>query len=303
MRAHSIPNLYIAGVEKAGTSFLYDLLAQHPQIFAPDEKEPRSFLEGVSNDRVKVDWSEYLDLFHEQDEFRYRIDGSPFYFYYDEAMRRISAETDGNAKILVVLRDPIGRAYSHYQMMFSNGGVPRLSFSELFSRSTDKSHSFYETAESYRHVFTRSLYHKRLETAYKTFSKEQVLCLVFEDLKTDWNKGCDRIFDFLELEKCAVDLSLSRRNAGYGVKGFFGRSLVSWAQSCGRSWKPVIPINMYDRMKNGVMRSGELLSKIEPTPELGDWDRLDEMKSYYADDVEKLSAVLGMRPNWLEQTA
>ncbi len=302
MATGKIPNLFISGVEKAGTSFLYDLLAQHSDIFAPSIKEPRAFLEGIWNDQEDMEWSEYTSLFKDANEETYLLDGSPLYFYYEKAMQRISRETDGKAKMVVVFRDPIDRAYSHYQMMLTLGSVPRQSFSELFTYCTDRGHSKHESTSPYRHLFTRSLYHNSLKAAYSIFSEEQVLCLVFEELKQDWSKGCERIFDFLDLDAQLVDLSRSRRNTGYGVKGVVGRSLVSIALKCGRPLKQMVPVDMYDRMKNGVMRSGELLSKFEPTPEHDDWSRLEEIKEFYAGDVEKLSSLLGSRPAWLLQS-
>tara|TARA_R110002096_G_scaffold164099_1_gene331767 strand:- start:1329 stop:2264 length:936 start_codon:yes stop_codon:yes gene_type:complete len=301
MKHHRMPNLYLSGVEKAGTSFLYDLIAQHSQIFAPKVKEPRVFLEGIWNDKGDMSWGEYEELYRAVEGERYILDGSPLYFYYEEAMRRISEEANGEATMIVVLRDPISRAYSHYQMMLTLGSVPRLSFSELFSRSTNEDHEEFESTAPYRHLFSRSLYHKSLEAAYSIFSQEQVLCLVFEELKQDWVTGCRQIFEFLGLENESVDLNSSRRNTGYGVKGSVGRSLVSMALKCGRPLKQIIPVGVYDRMKTSVMRSGELLSKLEPTPELDDWELLEEMKSYYADDVDNLAEILGGRPAWLLQ--
>lgn len=301
MNTHQMPNLFLAGVEKAGTSFLYDLLAQHSQIFAPSVKEPRIFLEGIWNDKGDMSWGEYRELFREAEGEQYLLDGSPLYFYYEEAMRRIYEETDGEGKMIVVLRDPIGRAYSHYQMMLTLGSVPRMSFSDLFARSTNESHPDFESTAPFRHLFSRSLYHDSLAAAYSIFSREQVLCLVFEELKSDWVKGCDQIFEFLGLDAELVDLDSSRRNTGYGVKGNVGRSLVSMALKCGRPLKQMIPVGVYDRMKTGVMRSGELLSKLETTPELDDWERLEEIKGYYAEDVAKLSEAMSVSLDWLQQ--
>jgi Sulfotransferase domain len=110
----TIANLFILGSQKCGTTFLAELLSRQKGFFLPSIKETYFFCEDSAY-RQGIDW--YESEFYKpslKGEFTYNIDATPFYYCNPEALRRIATYTDRTARYIVILRNPVERAYSAY---------------------------------------------------------------------------------------------------------------------------------------------------------------------------------------------
>ena len=143
------PNFFIVGAAKAGTTALYYYLKRHPDVFMCPIKEPhyfssdiryenfstfhkrvhsklkiRDYLQNSQLYEVHIDWvtgwMDYLALFRESNGEKAIGEASTGYLYSESAAANI-AEKCPKAKIIIVLRDPIERAFSHYKMYFISG--------------------------------------------------------------------------------------------------------------------------------------------------------------------------------------
>jgi hypothetical protein len=132
----SIPNLFLIGAPKCGTSALIDQLRSHPDLFVPRQKEILFFDAHVFYDREQ-DWpiksmDAYLALFAGEDAAAatYRVDGSIYNMYSRESIQRI-LELSPEAKFVLVLRDPLSASKSMH--------LQRLKYAETALRelSTD----------------------------------------------------------------------------------------------------------------------------------------------------------------------
>ena len=138
-----LPDFIIPGAAKSGTTTLYRVLAGHPELYFPENrKEPFYFSFGgeapVYEDRAFVNhliWNtrEYLDLYRGAGDDQLAGDASTSYLYtHKEAIRNMRA-LYGNqlreVKIIILLRNPVQRAYSHYTYLVRNGFETR-SFEE-----------------------------------------------------------------------------------------------------------------------------------------------------------------------------
>ena len=107
------------GAPKAGTSALHAALAQHPQIYASPIKEPKYYMcwdapppayRGPGDAHSNQEWiwrrEEYQALFHRAPEQSVRLESTPFYLYMPGARRRIAEELP-EAKLIIIVRDPI----------------------------------------------------------------------------------------------------------------------------------------------------------------------------------------------------
>lgn len=127
-----LPTFFIVGAAKSGTTSLASYLRQHPEVFISASKEPNFFaLEGLDLPprgpappevltRMLYNWSRiereaYHALFEAADRFRAVGEASVRYLYFEEAPPRIR-EALPEARIVVMLRDPVSRLYSHYNM-------------------------------------------------------------------------------------------------------------------------------------------------------------------------------------------
>jgi len=115
------PTFLILGAAKAGTTALYELLSQHPQIYLPFDKEPM-FFSHDENYRRGFDW--YIKTYFEGAEnYPARGEATPHYLYWAEktAARIASHIPIQDARLVIILRNPVTRAYSWYWNMVKEG--------------------------------------------------------------------------------------------------------------------------------------------------------------------------------------
>lgn len=189
----NIPNLFIIGVAKAGTTALADLLSQHPGIYFSYIKEPNYFSyqlienEGLYYKKPGINnKEEYLKLFESKSE-EILGEASVSYFNYPEVAKEIK-KFNPKAKAILLLRNPIERAMSHY-LMDRRLGFVDCSLDEIVKDP----HKF---PKHYKQYIEQSLYSKKIEL-YKSIFKEDLLVL-------EWNNrietNLDTIVKFLEIQ-------------------------------------------------------------------------------------------------------
>jgi hypothetical protein len=114
------PNFVIVGAPKCGTTALATYLGEHPQIFISKPKEPHFFAEDFPNHRYVTNWSEYLGLFAGAKDSDIAVgEASVFYLRSDVAVQRLMEKVP-NARLVVMLRNPIELAQSmHAQALYN----------------------------------------------------------------------------------------------------------------------------------------------------------------------------------------
>ena len=140
----SRPDALIIGAPKAGTSALHVALAQHPQIYASPVKEPKYFMcwdapppayRGPGDGHSNQEWiwrrEEYDALFRGAPDDAIRLESTPFYLYAPNARRRIAEELPA-AKLIIIVRDPIDRAYSNWMHLWVDGLEPISDFEDAW---------------------------------------------------------------------------------------------------------------------------------------------------------------------------
>lgn len=168
------------GAQKAGTSWVYACLYEHPEIHAPI-KEIHFF----SRKRFEKGEDWYEAHFSKREKGQKTGEFSTSYLYSKEAPERI-AKMYPEAKLIAILRNPVKRAHSHYYNMLKAGHIPKsTTFSEFEAK--DKS------------VLEQGLYTKQLYRYLQYFSKKQLLILIYEDIEKDPKAFIKKIYEHLEL--------------------------------------------------------------------------------------------------------
>lgn len=197
------PDFIIIGAQKSGTTSLYRYLIEHPRIVPASAKQ----LDFFAHESFHRGTDFYLSQFPERDEHLLSGEASPYYMFHPHAPRRIR-EFDPGVKLIAILRNPVDRAYSHYQHQVRNGREP-LSFEEAITG--EESRTAAETArmledEAYyskvhrRHSYlSRSLYASQLQSWLSLFAREQILTLGSERMFENPEPVLDRVTDFLGL--------------------------------------------------------------------------------------------------------
>lgn len=185
------PNFLIVGAMKCGTTYLWAHLRKHPQVFLPDLKEPNFFQTSLPDPKTARhlnyeycigNQEKYLALFRNARGYTAIGDASPTYLWDVNAPRRIR-EVIPKARIIIVLRDPIARAQSHYLMNVRNGLERHRTFERAVEHDvTNRGIGFFG-----RHLYVEmGLYYQPVQRYIDTFGREQVLVLLLDDLNKDF---------------------------------------------------------------------------------------------------------------------
>jgi len=209
-----LPDFLVIGAQKSGTTSLYQDLVRHPCIEQSVEKEVHYF-----------DWSENFKrgIWWYRSHFPLKIhkyysaiiqksmlvtgEASPDYLFYPYAPKRI-AQILPDVKIIVILRNPVDRAYSHYHHEFS-GGNETLSFEEAIRirdkelepeiRKMNQDENYCSSSFQRHSYLSRGVYWKQLQHWFQFFSKEQFLIICSESYFRDPVQEYQKITRFLGL--------------------------------------------------------------------------------------------------------
>jgi hypothetical protein len=198
--AGTLPDFVIIGAQKGGTSFLYHLLTQHPLVEPAVRKEVRYF-EGLFG--LGVEWYRWCFAQPKWKDGRRTITGeaTPSYLFHAPVAKRM-AETVPQARLIALLRNPVDRAYSHYQMQVKRGTEPK---------------TFEEAIKQQRASYlSRGIYVEQLLRWSAFFSKEQMLVLKSEDFFEVPVETLKQVLDFLDLPRWEPEVSQlqERRHEG-----------------------------------------------------------------------------------------
>ena len=186
----ALPDFFVAGVPKAGTTALHAALARHPALYMSAVKEPKFFLtdgpppaQGGPGDaktyREHV-WrrADYEALFEPASAGLLRGESTPFYLYSASAQRRIRAQIPG-AKLIVVLRDPVERAHSNWTHLWSAGLDP---IGDFVQACAEEERRIAAGWAEFWHYKALGRYGEQLQHLYEVFPREQVLVFRYRSL-------------------------------------------------------------------------------------------------------------------------
>jgi Sulfotransferase domain len=243
-RAKILPSFLVIGAQRAGTTSLFDLLLRHPDLFGPvrsrgeltwARKEIHFF-----DERFLLGENWYRSFFPlALTRRRARARGgdvvageaTPYYIFHPLVAERV-AVTIPDVRLIAILRDPVERAYSHYQMM-RRSSREDLSFEEALAAESERLASEDEleagttrfrigTGERRKHYhhrhhsyFARGLYAEQLERWLAHFQREQLLVLTVEDLSADGPETIRRVLDFLGVRQVELTAPRVANRASY----------------------------------------------------------------------------------------
>ena len=178
----ALPDFFVAGAPKAGSTALHAALARHPSLFMSAVKEPKFFLtDGPPPDRGGPGdartyrehvWrrADYEALFAPGTAGQLRGESTPFYLYDRPAQARIKALLP-DAKLIAILRDPIERAHSNWAHLWSAGLDPVDDFIRACAEEPGRIEAGWA---DFWHYTALGRYGEQLEHLYQLFPREQV---------------------------------------------------------------------------------------------------------------------------------
>lgn len=198
-----MPNFFIAGAARCGTTSMWDYLKQHPDIFLPEAfrvKEPSFFCDSYGiKSRAK-----YRALFRDAGEQKMVGEASGPYLTAPEAPARIKAEIPG-ARFIIMLRNPAVRAFSLFKWLRDNGYESCLDFPEALRletlRMSDPSFQAGCPQYYYNYLYFHSgLYAGQIRRFFDVFGRAQIQVVIFEEFIVDPARHVRDAYEFLGVD-------------------------------------------------------------------------------------------------------
>lgn len=293
----AMPDFFIAGVPKAGTTALHAALAQHPALFMSAVKEPKFFLtdgppplQGGPGDaktyREHV-WrrADYEALFEPAVAGQLRGESTPFYLYSRAAQRRIRAQIPG-ARLIIVLRDPAERAHSNWTHLWSAGLDPVGDFVQACAEEKRRIAAGWA---DFWHYTALGRYGQQLERLYELFPREQVLVFRYRALIENPAAALDRVCSFLGVPQGAVT-QMPRENVTAHPDPTLRHRAVARTLRVGHALTGALP----GQAGTGLIDQLERILQQDAAPRRPlTWQQRQAVLPYFEDDIRLLESVTG----------
>lgn len=276
---------------KAGTTSLYYYLKEVPGIYMSPNKEPNYFAaeDIASSSKIVIrDKGKYLSLFANADDQVVIGEASTTYLYSGQAPNRIH-EVVPEAKIVIILRDPVERAFSQYlsNVRNKNLGVHKMSFLEAVKKDYNSKYKGIGTSILY---IERGLYFEQVKRYFDLFGRSQVKVLIFEDYIKNAEERLKEVLEFLNVK---ADIP-TNTNQTYN-KFFMPSNPVSHSIIASKKLAKAARLLPESGLKTYLRKL--LLHSSRSKPKVPD-DARTFLGSIFADDVNKLEGLLGQILPW-----
>lgn len=291
---NKMPNFFIVGAARSGTTSLDRYLSQHPEIYMAPRKEVNFFTAehfpctGPGDERINREVirnkNQYTRLFAGVTAEKAIGESSVFYLCYPGTAERI-AQTVPDAGIIMVLRDPVDRAYSAYLHLLRNGRE-HLGFEEALCLEEERRQKGYEPMWWYKEL---GLYYEQVKRYLDVFGRQCVKVLLYDELFANPTQILHDAFVFLGVKKdVVIDTSLHYNPGGIPKSRILYRFLDKFIAEPGlleKRIKSLIPVHLRAVYANKAMRM--LLQSVPMDLHLH-----AQLKAYFAEDVRKLEDLL-----------
>ena len=283
-----LPEFFIIGAAKCGTTTLHGLLCRHPSIFLTAQKEPHFF----DNDRyygLGVD--RYLEThFAGSDDFPVRGEATP-YLQFRKVLPRIGAMYDGagSPRLIVILRDPVERCWSHYLHM-----VRTTHETETFERALEleEARMTSDGPVWWFGYFRDGLYTRQLQPWIDRFGRDAMHVLFNEDLRRDREATLRGLFRFLGVEE-GVEIAVgSDRNRAATPRSKVLARALNQPSALKNALKRVMPGWAGKRIKEALNRRNLRVWRDDEKPVMAP-ATADRLRAAYADEVAAVEALTG----------
>lgn len=293
-----LPDFLLAGSAKCGTTTIFQYLQRQSSVFLPELKEPFYFSFGNEKPTYtdarfnsKVIWKteEYVALFKNAKTSQLIGDASTSYLYTAEKtiqnVKSLYKEKASDLKIIVILRNPAERAFSHYTHLIRNG-IEKLEFSEAITPQNIEQRS----KEMWGFDYTGyGLYGAQMEV-FKNFFKH-ILVLDYEELAQP-NQMMEKIYTFLDIKNpIKVEEKIEANPSGV-PKSKFVTALIR-SKRFKKIIKQITPskaLPIFQKMKDS------LLKKSIVKPKISEQDN-QYLREFFRKDIEKLERILNKNFN------
>ena len=215
-RFRKLPDFIIVGVQKGGTTSLFNDLKKHPNIKLNNNKEVHFF---DRNYAKGIYW--YQSWFPLKNDERITGEATPSYIFYPNVIKRIHKHLP-DIKLIVLLRDPVDRAYSHYQMekrkfrenlSFEEAiKHEQLNFTSLYNKVLKEDEYIANNELINKSYLRRGVYVEQIKNLFSYYDKSKIMIIESKNFKENKLIILNEICDFLAIEHFKSKVSLKNKN-------------------------------------------------------------------------------------------
>jgi len=282
-------NLFLVGAPKCGTTSLFNYLIQSKEIGSSSIKEPYYFADDFPKIRklsgFECSKNEYEKHFNFQNT--YNIDASVWYLYSKTAIQNIH-NYNPNAKIIVMLRNPVEMVYSLYSQ-HRHRFEKTKSFEKAWRNSKKKRHAPLFMGEIDEELFdyqSIGLYSEQLQRLFSIFDRENIKVILFDDFSNNTLQEYNKVMKFLSL-KPKKNVNLRKANVNYVERYNLITTLINHL--------PDRFVSNLKGIKRSLLRGSSksfFIKKIPRKPLTKDFE--SELKMFYRTDIEELEKILNI---------
>ena len=292
----SLPNFMVLGASKSATTTLYNILKNHDEIYAPSFKEPH-FFNITKNFKKGLDWYENT-YYNTTINYKAVIDFTPTYLYTPNCAQRIYENLGPDMKFIVILRNPVDRAYSHYLHSKRDGYENKDFMDALICEKSriDISRQEDDILSELRFSYlAQGDYHRMLSDYLKYYSLDNFLIINFEsEIANGLELTRIRIADFLDIDLSNLDLDLHSNKSGKPRFSFLQKIMMKNG-FCRQALKFCFSSITRQRIRNKIKNFNKINHDFMP---LTQQIKIELYKKYFMEDVLSLEKLLNRNMFW-----
>jgi len=289
-----LPNLFIVGAPKCGTSAMNQYLKAHPDVFMSAKKEPHFFsLEWADISYKDLSREAYLALFSDVGDVQYAGEASVFSLASCTAADAIRA-FNPDSRIIIMLRSPVEMIYSLYYQHIRNGSETVTSFAEALAVEEDRKQGkcvpprLNPLRLQYREL---GRYTSQVKRYFDAFGRDSVHVIIYDDFRADTASVYRETLEFLAVDpdfQPEFDVVNANVHIKWPVMNRFLRRPPGWAKRIAPTYKAVMP----DKLRLSIRRKLLDVNMAEaPRPPLDPALR-HQLQQEFASEIEALSELL-----------
>ena len=283
------PTFFVVGAAKSGTSALWNYFQKHPDIFVTNDISIKE-LGYFSNQYGINDKNDYLNFFSNAKGNQIIGEVCHAYLTSEESAAWIKKEIP-HSKIIIILRNPIDRAFSLYNWMIMEGYENAINFRKALQ--LEKSRKNIKLLHSFNQnylYFESGMYYEQVKRYIDVFGKENVIVLPYEEFGRNELCYLNKIFNFLGVSKI-TSLTSESVNKSKAVRVVYFQYLMRKMLIIFKNRPRICRLILYIMKKNTTSNKPNQIAK----------ELKEELKEKYRKDIEMLSKLCDCNFNklWL----
>jgi hypothetical protein len=279
---------FVVGASKSGTSWLSEIFSRHKSLFVPKKKEIHYFnKEGIGKSNIpNPNYAKDINWYHSHfqgSNGRLCIDLSPLYLLSSE---KNIYHYNNDAKIIILLRDPSSRSISDFKYRIQKGWL-------------SKNCSFEEAIKKYPEIIDHSLYFNNLLRYVETFGRENVLVILFDEIKEHPKNALKKCSNFLNINDFK-DINANKRINVTRYPKY--QSIIYILTHIRLALFKIGAGKIYQALVNiGIIK--KLLKKLQTHDKIRDFDGVKSLNhaylfsKYFSEDINNLENFLNIDLN------